>query len=51
LERIVQFGGIFHPEWGDPEVVELDCYARVNLVTIELRRIRDARSSLVLFDL
>ncbi len=51
LERMLQFGGAFHTEWGDPEVVELDCCDRVNLVTIELRRIRDARSSLVLFDL
>lgn len=51
LEGMLQFGGAFHTEWGDPEVVELDCCDRVNLVTIELRRIRGARPSLVLFDL
>jgi hypothetical protein len=51
LERVLQFGGALHTEWEDPEVVELDCCDRVNLVTIELRRIRGARSSLVLFDL
>ena len=51
LERILQFGGAFHTEWEYPEVVGLDCCDRVNLVTSEMRRIRDARSSLVLLDL
>lgn len=51
FERMLQFGGAFHTEWEDPEVVELDCCARVNLGTTALRRIGDARSSLVLFDL
>jgi hypothetical protein len=51
LERILLFGGAFHTEWEDPEVVVLNCCDRINLVTSELRRIRNARSSLVLFDL
>ena len=38
---MLQFGGGFPPEWGDPEVVELDCLDKSNLVTIELRRIRE----------
>ena len=51
LERILLFGGVFHTEWEDPEIVGLDCCDRANPVTSELRRIRNARSSLVLFDL
>lgn len=35
---MLQFGGGFPSEWGDPDVVELDCFDRANLVTIELRR-------------
>jgi len=37
---MLQFGGGFPPEWGNPDVVELDCMDKWNLVTIELRRIR-----------
>ena len=37
---MLQFGGGFPPEWGDPDVVEMDCLDKWNLVTIELRRIR-----------
>ena len=37
---MLQFGGGFPPEWGNPDVVELDCMDKANLVTIELRRIR-----------
>ena len=37
---MLQFGGGFPPEWGDPDVVEMDCLDKFNLVTIELRRIR-----------
>ena len=51
MERMLQFGGKFRTDCEDPEVVELDFCDRVNLVTIELRRIRNARSSLVLLDL
>lgn len=38
---MLQFGGGFPPEWGDPDVVELDCLDKTNTVTIELKRIRD----------
>ncbi len=38
---MLQFGGGFPPEWGNPDVVELDCMDKANTVTIELRRIRD----------
>lgn len=37
---MLQFGGGFPPEWGDPDVIEMDCMDKFNLVTIELRRIR-----------
>jgi len=38
---MLQFGGGFPPEWGDPDVVEMDCMDKFNLVTIELRRMRE----------
>lgn len=38
---MLQFGGGFPPQWGNPDVVELDCMDKTNLVTMELRRIRD----------
>jgi uncharacterized repeat protein (TIGR04076 family) len=38
---MLQFGGGFPPEWGDPDVVELDCLDKANVVTIQLRRTRD----------
>ncbi|MBE9502436.1 MAG: TIGR04076 family protein [Dehalococcoidia bacterium] len=38
---MLQFGGGFPPEWGDPDVIELDCMDKHNLVTIELRRIQE----------
>ena len=37
---MLQFGGGFPAEWGDPDVIELECMDRANAVTIELRRIR-----------
>ena len=37
---MLQFGGGFPPEWGNPDVLELDCMDKWNLVTLELRRIR-----------
>lgn len=36
---MLQFGGGFPEDWGDPNVVELDCMDKHNLVTIELRRL------------
>jgi uncharacterized repeat protein (TIGR04076 family) len=38
---MLQFGGGFPAEWGDPDVVELDCIDKTNQVTIELRRMQD----------
>jgi uncharacterized repeat protein (TIGR04076 family) len=38
---MLQFGGSLPEGWGDPEVVELGCIDKTNMVTIELRRIRD----------
>lgn len=37
---MLQFGGGFPPDWGDPDVVELDCLDKWNTVTIELRRVK-----------
>lgn len=37
---MLQFGGGYPPEWGNPEVLELECTDRVNCVKIELQRIR-----------
>lgn len=39
---MLQFGGSFPPEWGgNPDIVELECMDRWNIVRIELRRIKD----------
>jgi len=38
---MLQFGGGFPAEWGDPDVVSLDCMDKTNLVTIELRMVRE----------
>ena len=38
---MLQFGGGFPPDWGDPDVVELDCLDKWNTVTIELRRVKE----------
>ena len=38
---MLQFGGGFPTEWGNPDVVELECMDKANAVTIRLRRIRD----------
>lgn len=35
---MLQFGGSFPEEWGDREVVELECMDRANAARIELRR-------------
>lgn len=35
---MLQFGGGFPPEWGDPNVIQLKCMDKHNAVTIELRR-------------
>lgn len=38
---MLQFGGAFPAEWGNLDVVELECMDRANAVKIELRRIKD----------
>lgn len=35
---MLQFGGGFLPEWGDPDIVTLECMDKACRVTIELRR-------------
>ncbi len=37
---MLQFGGGFPPEWGDPDVLELECMDKVNTVRMRLRRVR-----------
>ncbi|MBC7247274.1 MAG: TIGR04076 family protein [Actinobacteria bacterium] len=36
---MLQFGGGFPPEWGNPDVLVLDCLDRTNTVTLEMKRI------------
>ncbi len=38
---MLQFGGGFPAEWGDPDVVKLECMDKANAVKIELRRIKE----------
>jgi uncharacterized repeat protein (TIGR04076 family) len=38
---MLQFGGGFPREWGDPDVLELGCLDKTNNVILQLRRIRD----------
>jgi uncharacterized repeat protein (TIGR04076 family) len=38
---MLQFGGGFPAEWGDPDVIEMMCMDKVNAVTLELRRMRE----------
>ena len=39
---MLQFGGSFPEKWvSDPDVVELECMDRFNVVKIELRRIKE----------
>ena len=38
---MLQFGGSFPADWGDTDVVEMDCMDKWNAVTIELRRIKE----------
>jgi len=38
---MLQFGGGFPENWGDPDVVTVDCMDRENQLTIELRRTRE----------
>jgi hypothetical protein len=38
---MLQFGDSFPAEWGDPDVIETHCPDKWNLVTIELKQIRE----------
>lgn len=38
---MLQFGGAFPPDWGDTEAIEFGCPDKRNMVTIELRRVRE----------
>ncbi|MBP6941060.1 MAG: TIGR04076 family protein [Syntrophorhabdaceae bacterium] len=40
---MLQFGGGFPVEWGNPDVVEIDCIDKMNCVTVELRRITETK--------
>ncbi len=37
---MLQFGGGYPAEWGDPNVVQLECMDRMNAVRIELARVQ-----------
>jgi len=37
---MLQFGGGYPKEWGDTEVLIMECMDRTNLVTLELRRVK-----------
>ncbi|NVM05167.1 MAG: TIGR04076 family protein [Candidatus Helarchaeota archaeon] len=38
---MLQFGGSFPKEWGDPDVVEMECMDKFNAVRIQLKRIKE----------
>jgi uncharacterized repeat protein (TIGR04076 family) len=38
---MLQFGGGFPAEYGNPDVVELECIDKLNAVKIELKRIKE----------
>lgn len=38
---MLQMGGGFPAEWGNPDVLVADCIDKMNAVTIELKRIRE----------
>ena len=37
---MLQFGGGFPAEWGNPDAIELECMDMVNAVRVELRRVK-----------
>jgi uncharacterized repeat protein (TIGR04076 family) len=37
---MLEFGGGFPSEWGNPDVINVECTDRTNLVTLELRRVK-----------
>lgn len=38
---MLQFGGSFPADWGDPDVISMECLDKFNLVKIELKRVRE----------
>jgi uncharacterized repeat protein (TIGR04076 family) len=38
---MLQFGGGFPADWGDPDSIEIECIDKANMVTLELHRTRD----------
>lgn len=38
---MLQFGGAFPLDWGNPDVIEMDCMDKINAVTIELKRMKE----------
>ena len=38
---MLQFGGAFPRDWGDQDIIELECMDRANATKIELKRIRE----------
>lgn len=40
---MLQFGGSFPAEWGNPDMVTVECLDRANLVSLELRRVREQK--------
>lgn len=38
---MLQFGGGFPADWGDPDVVVLDCPDKQNAVTLEMKRSKE----------
>ena len=40
---MLQFEGGFPATWGNPDVVNVECMDKYNLVTMELRRVREQK--------
>ena len=38
--QMLQFGGGYPPEWGNPDIMNVECPDRTNIVKLELRRIK-----------
>jgi uncharacterized repeat protein (TIGR04076 family) len=40
---MLQFGGGFPAGWGNPDVINVECMDKYNLVTMELRRVKEKK--------
>ena len=40
---MLQFGGGFLAGWGNPDVVNVECMDKYNLVSLELRRVKETQ--------